>query len=128
MRPNVDLEFRNEEVDGVLRAFFQTEMPAPWPALAPADHRGAIPPHTSLRPLFWSRAALAASVALLLIGQLWVAGSYKPQPSAGVVPQGVDVATPPRPRHPRADAARQTADPRATDAAAPVPPALKNMR
>lgn len=68
------LSFRNpgppEEVDTLLRGFFRSEMPDPWPVLK-APNAGtfraaqpAAPRWTSVR----SRVALAASVALLLLG------------------------------------------------------------
>jgi hypothetical protein len=69
------LSFRNpglppEELDTLLTGFFRSEMPDPWPVLkAPAEapFRPAAPVAsrwTSVR----SRVALAASVALLLVG------------------------------------------------------------
>jgi len=59
-----------EEVDTLLRSFFRAEMPDPWPVLqAPAEEpfrqeRQPASRWTALR----SRVALAASVALLLLG------------------------------------------------------------
>jgi hypothetical protein len=59
-----------EEVDTLLRSFFRAEMPDPWPVLkAPVEEpfrqeRQPASRWTALR----SRAALAASVALLVLG------------------------------------------------------------
>jgi hypothetical protein len=83
----------DDELDGLLRAFFRAERPDPWPAMkAPpqtlpfvprtVNGRGAakqslptLPtPATKAtrRPLWRSRLALAASVALLLGGTLFL--------------------------------------------------------
>ena len=64
-----------DDLDGLLRSFFQAELPSPWPAPAlPAE-----PPTTPAprRPLWRSRAALAASVALLLAGNLFLAPRFQ---------------------------------------------------
>lgn len=61
-----------DNVDGVLRAFFAAQMPAPWPALrAPT---GA--PETKGWPMMRSRLALAASVTLLALGLSFLSGAF----------------------------------------------------
>jgi hypothetical protein len=71
----------DDEIDGLLRAFFRAEVPHPWPAMkAPAA-----PPPAPARPALWrSRLALAASVALLALGSLFLPGKAprEPQPPA----------------------------------------------
>jgi hypothetical protein len=65
-----------ENLDGLLRRFFRSEMPQPWPAApkvqAPAEREH--PP----RPWFrhTSRLALAAAMVLFLIGYLALAGKF----------------------------------------------------
>ncbi len=59
-----------DDFDGLLRAFFRRQMPQRWPSpprfpAAPIKH-----PSTSGRSLIRSRLALAASLALLLLGSL----------------------------------------------------------
>jgi hypothetical protein len=69
-----------EELDGLLRAFFRDELPQPWPALTlPAAAVLPLSPTSSTRPggLSRSRVALAASVALLFGGQAWLHDSYQ---------------------------------------------------
>jgi hypothetical protein len=66
------------DLDGRLRAFFRAQMPQPWPVLQP-------PVTTSLaqgraaargRSLLPSRIVLAASLLLLLLGQLFISGMF----------------------------------------------------
>jgi hypothetical protein len=70
-----------EDLDGLLRRFFRAEMPHPWPA-APTLPRpqAALPPRKrqTRRPWlpFSMRFAVAASVALLVIGYLALAGQF----------------------------------------------------
>lgn len=71
---NPTLESTQDEpvdVDRLLHGFFQSELPRQWPAppkAAPAIVRPSLP---------WrSRGTLAASVAVLLIGSLWLCGSF----------------------------------------------------
>jgi hypothetical protein len=66
------------DLDGVLRTFFRAEMPEPWPVLqSPATlslrREGAVLQHQSL---FRSRLALAASLLILVIGQLLVSPMF----------------------------------------------------
>src|SRR5438105_15021813 len=67
-----------DDLDGLLRAYFQAEMPDPWPSFeAPAPRNGFLPPR---RPqprrfaLWRSRLALAASILLLIAGALFLFG------------------------------------------------------
>jgi hypothetical protein len=84
-----------DELDALLRAFFQAEMPRPWPALDVPDrsrrvsHRNgttSVLDRVTLRtapsraPLH-GRLALAASVILLLAGTLFLSGKFSNQSS-----------------------------------------------
>ncbi len=72
-------------LDEVLRDFFRSEMPAPWPAPARAT---PLPRRTRVSH---GRFALAASVGLLLIGSLTMAGALRPGvPDAPVRPLGAE--------------------------------------
>jgi hypothetical protein len=60
-----------DDLDGLLSAFYQSEMPSPWPQLKLPASVSVLPN----RPAFWQRIkrshlALAASVALLIAGAL----------------------------------------------------------
>jgi hypothetical protein len=66
----------SDDLDGLLRAFFRSQMPQPWPTprlsffrAAPAEQQPA-----SGRTLRRSRWALAAAVGLLLLGSLLLPG------------------------------------------------------
>jgi hypothetical protein len=66
------------ELDGLLRAFFRAQVPEPWPELKPPatlSLRGerAAPRRPSL---FRSRFILAASLLILLLGQLFVSKMF----------------------------------------------------
>jgi hypothetical protein len=80
MIPSTLNEQAGDEIDGLLRAFFQAEMPKPWPAF-----KAPVTPSANA-PGFWaksrSRFALAASVTMLLLGSWWLAN------------QSVEYATP----------------------------------
>jgi hypothetical protein len=74
VRPNTP---PGDELDGLLRAFFQAEMPDPWPSLeAPVPREPVLSPAPAPLPerrvgsLFYSRLSLAASLALCL-GGIW---------------------------------------------------------
>jgi hypothetical protein len=112
------------ETDLLLRELFQTTMPTPWPTWKFPPAEPAATPRTA-RSLFWGRFALAASVALLLGSQLWLASFYRPpEPTeaTGRSKQPVDVATKPQVSNPDADSG--------IDAGSRTPgrPVLKNMR
>jgi len=62
----------SDDLEGLLRAFFRSQLPKPWPSprlslvrVVPLRHAA-----TNRRSLMRSRWALAASVALLLLGSL----------------------------------------------------------
>lgn len=113
------------ETDQLLRDFFQTAMPTPWPAWNFPPAEPAATPRAS-RSLFWGRFALAASVTLLLGSQLWLASFYRPpEPTeaTGRTKQPVDVAAKPQVSSPDADSAID-----ATGGRTPSRPVLKNMR
>jgi hypothetical protein len=96
----------DDELDGLLRAYFQAQMPRPWPALVlPQDRNGVLPlarppvapsrlpareakAGDGRRPLFRSRLALAASVALLILGPLYLSGKFE---SGGGTSPGISV-------------------------------------
>jgi hypothetical protein len=64
------------DLDGLLRTFFRSQMPHPWPAPR-LSHFRATParrPISPKRPLIRSRWALAASISLLLLGSLLLPG------------------------------------------------------
>jgi hypothetical protein len=75
-----------DELDGLLRAFFRTETPNPWPLFQPTAARQDVLP---LRPrrsaLLRSRLALAASVALIVLGS-WFLAQLPRDPQPGDVP------------------------------------------
>jgi hypothetical protein len=60
-----------DDLDGLLRAFFRAQLPSPWPAspVPPADSARLRRPPSGCG-LMRSRWALAATVALLLLGSL----------------------------------------------------------
>jgi hypothetical protein len=66
-----------DDLDRLLSAYFRAETPDPWPP-APA----APPPAPARRPRRGSRLALAAAVALLLGGQLYLAGRFLDAPTS----------------------------------------------
>jgi hypothetical protein len=75
----------DDDLDGRLRAFYRAEMPDPWPSWQAPASRVTLPARpTSRRKGFWgSRLALAASVALLLGGSLFLSGAV---PALGTKP------------------------------------------
>jgi len=66
-----------EDLDDLLRAFFRSEMPEPWPAMPVPEEPPALLPMPARKSLFRSRLALAASVAFLLVGPWMLSGSFK---------------------------------------------------
>jgi hypothetical protein len=67
-----------QDVDRLLGAFFEQEMPRPWPAFEPPARRTLpfTPPAPRSRFVLGSRLALAASVALLLACGWLLSGSF----------------------------------------------------
>jgi hypothetical protein len=82
-RPPVDPRSRGrsgDDLDGLLREFFQAEMPHPWPAFQPPV-RLAVPPARPVRPWgnrFRTALALAASIAILALGLGLLSGKFEP--------------------------------------------------
>lgn len=71
---------RSDDLDEMLSAFYKSEMPHPWPALQLPAAEATLPLVRSERklPSLWnSRFALAASVALLLLGTLLLSGAFR---------------------------------------------------
>ena len=125
-----------EDLDALLRAFFQAQMPQPWPApppsgtaLRPAASNGVTlpfraPERPASRPtgpalykptrgwsLFRTRLALAASVALLALGAFCLPAAFR---------DGGAKSVPPAVKHDGADS--RFRDP---DAQPPAPPRVK---
>jgi hypothetical protein len=67
-----------EHLDNLLTRFFRAELPAPWPQLVlPAEPQtNAKRPLSGRQPLPRSRFALAASLLLLLLGQVCLSSLY----------------------------------------------------
>jgi len=83
--PSLDSPWRGspgDDLDGLLRSYFQSEMPEPWPALELPTEETILPLPSKTRSPRWksfrSRLALAASVAFLLAGAWLIGGSLKP--------------------------------------------------
>jgi anti-sigma factor RsiW len=70
-----------ENVDGALRSYFQAEMPSPWPACPQA--RSGVRGFPAWVGVL-GRGFLAASVALILIAYLALAGMFPAQPGRGL--------------------------------------------
>jgi hypothetical protein len=86
--PLVDRRGRpDDDLDGLLRSFFQAEMPSPWPSApvpavnATANGHAALPFVPPVRPAqpwrMTSRLALAASLGGLLVGTLLLSGQFQ---------------------------------------------------
>jgi hypothetical protein len=78
----------HDDLGDVLRAFFRSEMPQPWPKLKlPTQERviAPFPPPTASKKswprrwLFNSRTALAAALGVLIVGQLLLSDTLKPK-------------------------------------------------
>jgi hypothetical protein len=68
-----------DEMDELLRAFYQSELPNPWPALAAPAQPSIVLPFRSAKPRFAltrTRWALAACVAFLVAGTLLVSSCF----------------------------------------------------
>ncbi len=91
------------DIDRMLRAYFRSEMPDPWPRLLLAE-----PARLSWWRRYGARLAVAASVALLLTGYLALAGHF---PREAVPSQAIDLNGPnigDRPSHHRPTTVRPT--------------------
>jgi hypothetical protein len=74
-----------DDVDGLLREFFQSEMPDPWPALrTPARVTLSFDRPSSWRRRFRSSLALAASLLVLALGLGLLSGKFSDQSSSGI--------------------------------------------
>jgi hypothetical protein len=83
-----------DDLDGLLRTFFRSQMPQPWP-VPPMPRSRSVPatrPAASRHPLMRSRFALAASVALLLFGSLFLPGRFAPNLTSGTAPDGTPIS------------------------------------
>jgi hypothetical protein len=86
------LQTSDNHVDHALRAYFRAEMPSPWPeARIPHDQPR---PRRSLVQRFAGRTALAASILLLIIGYLALAGAF-PAERRSFVPNGPTIGSKP---------------------------------
>ncbi len=90
--------FRPDGVEGLLRRFFRSEMPDPWPApgVPQADTRRK----PGRRFVLSSRLALAATVCFFLVGYLCLSGAFprRNEPSRpslpGEIGKGLDHKSP----------------------------------
>jgi hypothetical protein len=77
-----------DEVDALLRRFFRAQMPSPWPTFQPPAEPRVLSP--VVRPDRWgqvrSRFALAAAIALLVLGSFVLSG-LSPSPRAAATPE-----------------------------------------
>ncbi len=83
-----------DDLDGLLRAFFRSQMPQPWPASqAPRSlNVPAARPASSRHPLMRSRYTLAASVALLLLGSLFLPSRFTQTSKSDGNPGGAPIS------------------------------------
>jgi len=66
-----------DDIDSVLKRYFEREMPRVWPEVpAVANSPAVIAKPLSLRRARQGRWVLAASVLLLFIGQVWLSGLF----------------------------------------------------
>jgi hypothetical protein len=66
-----------DELDGILRAYFKAEMPDPWPSFEAPAPRNGLPLRRPQAPRFTllrSRLALAAAILLLVVGAFFLFG------------------------------------------------------
>lgn len=77
---------RHHDVDQLLRTFFRREMPDPWP-------QAKVPPQPVQRPwlrILGPRLAVAAAIALILVGYLALGSFFEPKnrPALNLNPGG----------------------------------------
>lgn len=92
-----------DELDEMLRGYFQAEMPHPWPQAACGVAQPRLRPERCQASTWWnSRLALAASIALLLLGSLLLSRTFQVTPRSGGTNSGSETAKPvvPLPRTP----------------------------
>src|SRR5262245_52242085 len=77
---------RGDDLDGLLRRFFRSEMPDRWPAPPQLPLPARPRPRGRFRPS--ARLALAAAVSFFVVGYLALAAAF-PSSSPGVVSPGV---------------------------------------
>jgi hypothetical protein len=83
----------SDHYEELLRAFFRAEMPNPWPVFERPVLAIARPhARTSRFARLKSRAALAASVALLLLGTWLLAGAFRSGPGSNSSTDANDTA------------------------------------
>lgn len=106
-----------DDLDNLLRAFFQAEMPTPWPTAPEPPVKPLVlparPAASRLSTLTRSRLALAASVALLISGPLFLAGKLQDTPdvSGRVNTTAADLRDPQGPKNYRStESLNQKAD------------------
>jgi len=95
-----------DNLDNLLRAYFQAEMPNPWPSMeAPAPGLSVAPglpaPAKGRGSLFRSRLALAASITLLLAAPLFLGGKLRDTSAPGELRDGIPSAGTLDPRGPK---------------------------
>ena len=86
-----------DRLDELLRQFYRAELPAPWPA-SPATAEVKVAAPRSRWSLWNSRAALAASILLLLLGHLLLSGHWRQLYPERLPRAPHDVAAKPFPR------------------------------
>jgi len=100
--PSLDSPWRGrhgDDVDRLLSDFFRAELPNPWPAAPVPDEQPQSLPLSTRKPMqrgsaLRSRFALAASVALLLIGGWFLSGKFEDVSGAGSSGFGPSTADP----------------------------------
>lgn len=75
----VAAERSSDDVEGLLRDYFRSQLPNPWPELKLPEE---VPPLRAARPFWSSRSALAAAVGFLLIGSLVLTAAFRGHGSA----------------------------------------------
>jgi len=87
--PSLDSPWRGrpgDDLDRLLSDFFRSELPHPWPEAKIPDEQPKSLPARKSSPrwaTFRSRFALAASIALLLVGGWFLSGRFEEVPGSG---------------------------------------------